>query len=307
MDNVLERLPQGARIAVIRLRSLGDCVLTTPALSLLKNARPDLEIAVVAEEPFAPIFSGNPNVARVLEPSVSEIANWRPGLTLNFHGGTRSAHLTIASRASLRAGFGHFRLQGIYNVRVPRAQDIMGVHRKVHTAEHLASAMFYLGVPAQEIPRARLFPSTPANGHPYAILHPVASAPDKTWSPENFRQVAEYFQRDLGVEPVFIGGKNDSLSEFAQFRCIAGAPLEEVKSLISGASLFLGNDSGPAHMAAALGLPVVVVFGASDPEIWGPWRPESAALFHDPQIGNIRPARVIEALGNLYRVPAAIS
>lgn len=66
MDQVLERLPKSARIAVIRLRSLGDCVLTTPALSLLKQARPDLQLAVVAEDAFAPIFTGNSDVDRIL-------------------------------------------------------------------------------------------------------------------------------------------------------------------------------------------------------------------------------------------------
>ena len=51
-----------------------------------------------------------------------------------------------------------------------------------------------------------------------------------------------------------------------------GAPLSEIKILLAGASLFVGNDSGPAHMAAAFGVPAVVIFSASDPEIWGPWR-----------------------------------
>ena len=62
MSTVFERLPPGARVAVIRLRSLGDCVLTTPALSLLKQARPDLRIGVVVEDAFAPVFAGNPDV-----------------------------------------------------------------------------------------------------------------------------------------------------------------------------------------------------------------------------------------------------
>ena len=57
MDNLLERLPSGSRIAVIRLRSLGDCILTTPALSLLKNHRPDLKISVLVEPPFAAVFA----------------------------------------------------------------------------------------------------------------------------------------------------------------------------------------------------------------------------------------------------------
>ena len=65
---------------------------------------------------------------------------------------------------------------------------------------------------------------------------------------------------------------------FREFRTIAGAPLAEIKRLLASASLFAGNDSGPAHMAAAFGLPVVVIFGASDPAIWGPWRTASEVV-----------------------------
>ena len=59
MGSVLEKLPPGARVAVLRLRSLGDCVLTTPALDILRRARPDLRVAVVVEDRFRDIFEGN--------------------------------------------------------------------------------------------------------------------------------------------------------------------------------------------------------------------------------------------------------
>src|SRR5215471_6451427 len=141
MSTVLQRLSPGARVAVIRLRSLGDCVLTTPALALLKRAHPHLEVGVVVEEAFAPVFAGNPDVDRILPPEAFEVSRWRPELTLNLHGGTTSARLTVAARSSLRAGFAHFRFQPVYNVRIPRAREILNVDRKFHTAEHRASAM----------------------------------------------------------------------------------------------------------------------------------------------------------------------
>lgn len=295
MSNVLERLSGGARVAVVRLRSLGDCVLTTPALHLLKQSRPDLRIAVVAEDAFAPVFTGNPDIDWILGPRAVEIVHWRPDLTLNLHGGATSARLTIASRASLRAGFAHFRFRTIYNLRIPRAQEILGVERTVHTAEHLASAMFYLGVPRCEIPRARLFAAPQPSKRPYAVLHPLASSPDKTWSHTKFLEVAEHLERHLGIEPVVIAGSGENLDAFGNCRCLAGASLEEVKSLLAGAALFIGNDSGPAHMAAAFGLPVVVLFGASDPEIWSPWKTESSVLTSPRGIHGIGTAEVIRA------------
>lgn len=296
MTNVLERLPAGARVAVIRLRSLGDCVLTTPAISLLKQARPDLRIAMVVEDAFASVFKGNPDLESILPPKAPEISRWRPDLTLNLHGGVTSFRLTIAARSRWRAGFAHFRFRPVYNIHIPRAQEILRVDRKVHTAEHVASAIFYLGVPKTEIPRARLFAEPRPSARAYAVLHPMASAPDKTWPSSNFLAVAEYLEKRLGIEPVFIAGPGESLDAFARYRRLAGAPLEEIKSLLAGASFFIGNDSGPAHMAAAFRLPVVVLFGSSDPHIWRPWRTESLVLTNPAGIHSIAIAGATQAI-----------
>ena len=141
MGSVLAELPRGGRLTVIRLRSLGDCVLTTPALSVLRRFRPDLHVAVVVEPRFRAIFEGNPDVDEILPPELGALRRARPDLCLNFHGGPRSAWLTALSGARLRAGFGHFQGQAAYNIRVPRAQEILNVNRTVHTAEHLASAI----------------------------------------------------------------------------------------------------------------------------------------------------------------------
>lgn len=296
MSTVFERLPPEARVAIVRLRSLGDSVLTTPALALLKQSRPDLRIAVVVEPAFAPVFAGNPDVECILNPNQSEISRWRPSLALNLHGGGSSARLTLASRASLRAGFAHFRFRFLYNVHIPRAQEILGVDRKVHTAEHLASAIFYLGAPIAPIPRARLFAKPGSRPRPYAVLHPMASEPAKAWAHSNFLAVADHIQRNLALEPVFIAGPGESLEAFRRYPSIRGASLEEIKSLLAGATLFVGNDSGPAHMAAAFGLPVVALFGSSDPDIWGPWQTESSVLTNPAGIHAIEVGDVIQCV-----------
>jgi heptosyltransferase-3 len=304
--NVLDRLPSGARVAIIRLRSLGDCVLTTPALSLLKQGRPDLQVAVVVEDCFAPVFAGNPDVDQILSPNAGGLSRFRPQLALNLHGGATSVRMMLAAASGLRAGFAHFRFQPMYNVRIPRAQEILGVDRTVHTAEHLASAMFYLGVPLGEIPRARLF-AAPASRrpHPYAVLHPFASEAGKTWPRENFLAVAKYLDDDLGMEPLFVGGASDDLSAFGAYTCLPGAPVEELKSLLAGAALFIGNDSGPAHMAAAFGRPVVVLFGSSDIDNWRPWRTENSALTSPLGIHAIEVSEVASAIESLTPLPSA--
>lgn len=80
---------------------------------------------------------------------------------------------------------------------------------------------------------------------------------------------------------------------------MAGQSLEETKSLLSGASLFLGNDSGPAHMAAAFGLPTVVLFGPSDDVVWAPWRTAAEVLARKEGIDGIETAAVLAAIDRL--------
>ncbi|WP_180538510.1 glycosyltransferase family 9 protein [Nevskia soli] len=302
MSSVLDRVPLGSRVAVIRLRSMGDSILATPALHLLKQARPDLQIGLVSEERFAPVYAGNPDVSAVLAPGARELRRFRPALCLNLHGGTRSARLTLASGARWRAGFGHYRFQAIYNVRIPRAQQILGVERTVHTAEHAASAMFHLGVPQQEIPRARLFVSaaSPLPLHePYAVIHASASAPEKTWPAPSFMNVAQHLKRELGLQPVFVAGPGEDVSPFQRWPAVAGASLESLKALIAGASLFVGNDSGPAHMAAAFGVPLVVLFGPSDATVWAPWKCEAQVFKANGPIHSISDQEVMRALDRM--------
>jgi heptosyltransferase-3 len=303
VESVLECLPRGSRVAILRLRSLGDCVLTTPALDILKRCRGDLRVAVVVEDRFRAIFEDNPDVDEIMRPELGALRKWNPLLCLNLHGGSRSAWMTAGSGARYRAGFGHYRHQFVYNVRIPRAQEILGVPRTVHTAEHLASAMFYLGAPITEVPRAKLVVSATWQARVpaprgTAAIHPVAATPEKTWRGDGFLAVAEYL-RESGLEPVFIGGAGDDLSPFRAWRTIAGAPLSEIKTLLGAASLFVGNDSGPAHMAAAFGVPQVVIFGNSDPAIWGPWRTASQVIAAPGGIGRVEIAQVLDALQRL--------
>ena len=272
---------------MIRLRSLGDCVLTTPALSLLKQHRPDLKISVIVEPRFAEVFAGSPDIDETRDSMT------RADLVLNLHGGTRSMILTALSRAKLRAGFSHHRYSFVYNHKIRTAQEILGVTRRVHTAEHLASAMFELGVPQQEIPRARLFADSPPERRPYAVIHPFAARPDKTWPADRFLDVA----RQLNLDPVFLAGPTDDLTTFKEFETCRES-LNVTKSLIAGASLFIGNDSGPAHIAAAFGIPVVVLFGPSDPVTWAPWRTESQVLT-SPEIAGIASNQVLAAIESL--------
>jgi ADP-heptose:LPS heptosyltransferase len=303
-DEGLAGLQQGARVLVIRLRSLGDTVLMTPALRLLHEWRPDLEISVLVESPWDEILEGNPAVQRILT-SRSKLGTgwkvWRAGFdaVINLHGGPTSVWMTRASRAKLRAGFAHYRSGAIYTHRVPTAQEILRREGAAHTAEHVASCFFWLGLPMTEIPSAEVFVQEAAGervsrrlrsfgigpGESYAVIHPTALHDTKQWKAAGFAEVSEYLEERYGLRSVYVCSETelravDAVERHAPRALLraVGWPVRDLVALLSGSRLMVGNDSGPAHIAAAARVPVVVIFGSSHSAVWKPWKAVDSAV-----------------------------
>jgi ADP-heptose:LPS heptosyltransferase len=305
--SLLPTLLPGTRILIIRLRSIGDIVLLTPALRLLKTWRPELRLSVIVEPGFRALLEGNQDVDEILEPGIGlgwartgagsralrEIRARHFALCLNLHGGPTSSLLTWLSGARWKAGFAHFRRRRIYQILIPDARTILS-QPTIHTAEHQASAFFYLGLPRREIPAARLEVAAAhaawwsekrlslglAPRGEYAVLHPTALYATKQWAPENFARLGTWLESETGLRVLYSCGPGEASTldavEHAAGRAIrrlAGPGLGQFAAALAAARLFVGNDSGPAHMAAALGRPGVVIFGSSSSRIWGPWLP----------------------------------
>lgn len=308
--SLLPSLPLGARILVIRLRSIGDIVLLTPALRLLKEWRPDLRVSVLVESRFRELLENNSDVDEVLEPghgsgwtkvasrarAVREIRRREFLVCVNLHGGPTSSLLTSWSGARWKAGFEHFRQRGIYQILIPDARTILN-KPVIHTAEHQASAFFHLGLPRKEIPPARLEVTAAEEawwrdkrstlGLPpeieYAVLHPTALYVTKQWAPENFSRLGAHLEREVGLPVIYSCGPGESAVLDAvekvtstSLRRLQSPNLRQFAAVLAAARIFVGNDSGPAHIAAALGRPGVVIFGSSSSQIWGPWPPKSS-------------------------------
>jgi heptosyltransferase-3 len=307
--SILPSLPSGARILVVRLRSIGDIVLLTPALRLLKEWRSDLRISVVVESRFRELLENNPDVDEILDPghgarwtkiasragAVREIRRRGFSLCINLHGGPTSSLLTAWSGARWKAGFEHFRRRGIYQILIPDAREILN-KPFIHTAEHQASAFFHLGLPRKEIPPARIEVTAaetawwkgerrklglPAEGD-YAVLHPTALYATKQWALENFARLGKHLEHELGLPVIYSCGPGEAgvldaveKCAVAPLRRLSAPGLRQFAAALAAARIFIGNDSGPAHMAAALGRPGVVIFGSSSSRIWGPWPPAS--------------------------------
>lgn len=299
--DILPSLPQGARVAILRLRSLGDMVMLTPALAALHAWRPDLRLTVVAEPSFAPVLEGNPAVTGVLIHraffgTVRTLRGLRFPVMFNQHAGPTSALLTAVSGAPVRVCWSGRQLSFLYNVLVPEPTVFFG-ERRVHTVEHRITQFYAAGLPQDEIPCARVYPQPDAalsvaaklaaRGIPqeqgYAVIHPGASDPRKRWSTESFGAVAQWLAREHNLRPIVRLGPGDAelvnsvRQSFGSDAVIFDASemdLRETIALIAGAQLFVGNDSGPAHIATGAGRRAVVIFGPTDAHTWRPWQVE---------------------------------
>ena len=100
----------------------------------------------------------------------------------------------------------------------------------------------------------------------FAAIHPFAGSPAKRWPLERFQELAQRLARRMPVE--WCAGPEDELSGARRFE-----DLYELACWMASARIYIGNDSGPTHLAAAVGTPVVALFGPSNPAVWAPRGP----------------------------------
>jgi ADP-heptose:LPS heptosyltransferase len=304
--DILPSLPRGAEVLIIRLRSLGDVVMLTPALAALHAWRPDLRLNVLVEPPFVAVLEGNPAVAEILEfrgflSAALALRRRKFPVTFNQHGGPTSAFLTAAIVSPFRVCWAHGRYGLFYNVRVPdKLARPKG--RRLHTVEHRVTQFLYTGLPAGSLPRPQVFPNARAQtavqqmlkekgvapGTPYAVLHPGAAYFTKRWAMDHFADAARWMREKHSIVPVTILGPGDREIAAEALRGLSALgpildslSMRELIALVAGGRMFLGNDSGPAHLAAAAGLPVAVIFGSSDSVTWRPWQSPHRVVQND--------------------------
>ncbi|MBI1750121.1 MAG: glycosyltransferase family 9 protein [Acidobacteria bacterium] len=296
-SRILESLPQSAEILIIRLRSLGDVVMLTPALTALHAWRPDLQLCVLVEPPFAAVLEGNPAIAEVLLhrdffTTARLLRRRRFSVTFNQHGGPTSAFFTAAAGSPARVCWSHCQFGFLYNLRIPDV-GALDARKHFHTVEHRLTQFYWAGLPPSSIPPAQVFPQPDALASveqllaasgivpraPFAVLHPGAAYFTKRWALEHFAAAAQWLHAQHGLNPVVVLGPGDRELVPAVRRLFAppavvfdSLSLRELIALISRARLVLGNDSGPAHLATAAGRPVAVIFGSSDSVTWRPWQ-----------------------------------
>ncbi len=291
------------RILLIRLRSLGDALLTLPLVEALHQWRPELEVDVLIEASYASVFSQHPAVHQVLilktrresgeigwtrGRAFREIRKRRYPAVINLHGGTTSMLFTIASGAKVRLGEKNHRGSWIYNARIPPSTDIWR-RSPLHTVEHQLAAVLWLGIPVPHEPAGSLHVNGEARERVrrrlarlgfsrYFLIQPTATLATKQWEPEKFARLGDWISERYGLPVIYTSAPHEAatlqkIREKASERHVYWSDLNlmDLFALIEGCRLFIGNDSGPTHAASALKKPVVVIWGSSDFHAWHPW------------------------------------
>ena len=282
------------RVLVVRLRSIGDTVLTTPSLIELKKFLPGSRVDILLESWVAPVLDGFDSIDEVLtvgESNLSRIGaaralrSRRYDVVFNLHGGTTATLLTAATGARYRVGFKHYRYSYLHNHVAGSSADFWG-RTRVHSAEQQMALLGSVGIPVSSEQKTRLNVTTESRSSieasltgidRFALVHPAAAFATKQWDTEHFARTAEFLASEgLNVIAVASAKESDILSRLkasagVPIRTFADLSLPEITALASRASIFVGNDSGIAHIAAAVGTPTVVIFGSSNRDHWRPW------------------------------------
>ncbi|HUR97193.1 MAG TPA: glycosyltransferase family 9 protein [Pyrinomonadaceae bacterium] len=290
------------RVLVVRLRSIGDTVLATPSLVALRRFLPESEIDILVEDWVAPVLDDFEGAGRLVAPAggaLSRLATAREirrrnyDVVFNLHGGTTATFFARASGAPHRVGYENYHYSFLYNHRLSSAKDFWK-REKTHSAEQQLALLGFVGIPVNDLPKSRLTVSEKAlnSGEQklmeqggkhldklgeFVLMHPAAAFDTKEWAAENFARVAEFLQ-SIGLTTIAIATPQErrvldnlKAQSSAPIYAFDNFTLPEITALASRARLFVGNDSGIAHMAAATGTPSVVIFGSSNRHHWRPW------------------------------------
>jgi heptosyltransferase-3 len=283
-------------ILAIKLRYLGDVLLATPTLHALKAAYPAARLTVLVNRGTEEILRANPHVDDIIPlDRGSIIEQWRFAWQIRRRGfdtvvdltdGDRAAFLTWISGAAVRIGFNaENRWTGRCYTTVVRGGA--GAHR----IERDLAALAPLGFPARDrVPRIWLTPDDDAGverlvgqlnvptDRPWVVIQPGARYWFKAWPPARFAELADRLNDRFGCRVLVGGGPEETaltqtVVTQAKSRLLSIAGLLNVRTLaalLKRAALFVGNDTGAMHIAAAVGTPVVGLFGPSNPMEWGP-------------------------------------
>jgi lipopolysaccharide heptosyltransferase II len=294
-------------ILVMRYRFIGDTVLTVPFLRNLREADPAARIDLMLEPFSGQVLEGCPYVDEVIPYEFKTIHQYsahssRGRLAAYVHYlkliKSRNYDAVFVLKRSLSSAL-IARLAGIPR-RIGFATEGRGLlltdpvpyRTDQHEVENFLDCLRALDIPirsrdlelwpsAEDDEKARAFFSRAGWKHEdlKVVIHAAASLPAKQWPLDRFASVMRVLRDDYAARFIYTGAPGDSalyreLERFGPFDGLdlcGATTLRENLSVYRAAHLFFGVDSGPMHMAAAVGVPIVALFGPTDERLWGPW------------------------------------
>lgn len=288
------------RLLIVKPSSLGDVVHALPTLSALRRRFPSSKLSWLVKREWADVLEGHPDLDEVLAVDLSAggwpaairaVREGRFDLVVDLQGLLRSAVLGWASGSAIRVGFANGREGSpwLYTHHVPVPDAPMhAVDRYLLVARFLGADPEQPGLSAFCLPRdpaaearveALLASAGVRTGTMLAALNPSARWLTKRWPAESFAAVGDWLQRHGGVRVAVVGGREERSAGDEVIRSMQTAPLDlvgrttmkELIALLRRLRVFITNDSGPMHLAAAVGTPVIALFGPTDPGRTGPY------------------------------------
>jgi ADP-heptose:LPS heptosyltransferase len=296
-------------ILFITATRIGDAVLSSGLIRRLHDEIPQARFTIVAGPAAAPLFAEVPNLDRVIVMEKSKSGGhwfdlWRETRT-------RRWGLVVDFRGSGLTRFLRTRRRAIHKKSVEPVHKVVEAARVLKIEDEPAAPFLYTS-PETEAYAAEL---TAGEG-PILALAPAANWIGKTWPVERFSQVAMRLIREPGPlqggRLMVVGGLDDahlvkSLRDVAPSRIIdlTGKDLLTAYAALRHARLFIGNDSGAMHLAAAAGCPTIGLFGPSDERLYGPWGDNTRAVRGPRELDQIRQvdANLDQAICHMMDLP----
>lgn len=288
----------------MRLGSLGDLVLCTPCIRCLRESLPNAHIAMLTDRRFAPLLECNPHIDEVL--TLSRDVRWfgrggtvdlvrrvwgRFDCSIDLHHKFRTALMGLLSGARGRIGY-KSPFSPFYTDSIP---DDPSIHVAVAHLNLLRPlGVEVMGIPPAELhlpPQMRIWAEEEMLSREIGRdrlrfgIFPGAGWESKRWRAERFAAVADMAVERLDAQILIFAGPNEGwiaerVSEAMSYQpaIFDDTGLLELAALIGRCDLFLSNDTGPMHIAAAVGVPTIGLFGPSDPVRFAPFAPNCLAL-----------------------------
>jgi heptosyltransferase-1 len=300
-------------ILLIRTSALGDVVHCLPVLTALRRHLPHAKIGWLVEGAMAPVLEGHPDLDALLtvrlrqwrkkpfsEQTRAEVAGFlreldrfAPDVTLDLMGNHKAGFLSALTQCDRRIGLGRdWRREpsSSFWISEPVAP------RGVHAVDRALSLLDALGLPAEpaDFGGEKIFRQEPAGSdlEPFVLIHPGAGWGSKRYPPERWGEAARLLRERTGLSTLVpVARGEEALAAGVEAasggaaRKVPAGDLPALAALLRRARLVMGGDSGPTHLAHALGTPVLMLMGPTDPARHGPYGAPERALWKDLPCG----------------------